>query len=112
MATEDLLLAYFDETTVSLLVEAFSGQELLIPAKESGRPWERLVATLGDDRARVVVKHFGGERLAMPVAKDDRPENVIRALRRSGKAINEIAQMTFVRRYSARQIHRILAAEK
>lgn len=111
MATEKLLRAYFDETTVSLLVEAFGGQELLIPSKESGKPWERLVAVLGDDRAHVVVKYFGGERVAMPVAQDERAADAIRALHRSGKSINEIAQFGFVRRYSSRQIRRILAAE-
>ena len=112
MATEELLLAYFDETTVRLLVEAFSGQELLIPAKESGKPWERLVVVLGDDRAHVVVKHFGGERIAMPVAQDERAADAILALHRSGKSINEIAKFGFVRRYSSRQIRRILAAEQ
>lgn len=111
MATEELLLAYFDRHTVSLLVEAFGGQELLIPSKESGKPWERLVAVLGDDRAHVVVKYFGGERVAMPVAQDERAADAIRALHRSGKSINEIAQFGFVRRYSSRQIRRILAAE-
>src|SRR5574343_1443900 len=103
--------SYLDTTTVALLVEHYAGCRLPVPADKQGQAWERLVGVIGEDRAASVVRWFSGEVLAIPMAANERAEETIRNLRQAGTPAGEIAKMTFIRRYSERQIYRICAAK-
>ena len=97
-----MINAYLDSTTVALLVKHYGGSRLVVPADKQGAAWERLVS---------VVRWFCGEVLAIPMAANERAEETIRNLHQAGTPASEIAQMTFIRRYSERQIYRICAAK-
>lgn len=106
-----MINAYLDSTTVALLVKHYGGSRLVVPANKQGAAWERLVDQIGEDRAVSVVRWFCGEVLAIPMAANERAEETIRNLHQAGTPASEIAQMTFIRRYSERQIYRICAAK-
>ncbi len=106
-----MINSYLDNNTVSLLVEHYGGCRLAVPASKQGKAWERLVSRIGEDRAASVVRWFSGEVLAIPMAENERAEETIRNLQQAGTPVCEIAKMTFVRRYSERQIYRICAAK-
>ena len=76
-------------------------------AGKQGKAWKRLVIQIGEDRAASVIRWFGGEVLAIPMAVDEKTAETIRNLRQAGTPVAEIAKLTFVRRYSERQIYRI-----
>jgi hypothetical protein len=101
---------FLDNHTVSILVERFGGRRLVVPAAAQGQAWERLVSQIGEDYAARVVRWFHGEVLAIPTAANERAEETIRNLQQAGTPVSEIAKMTFIRRYSERQIYRIIAA--
>lgn len=103
--------SYLDTTTVALLIEHYGGRRLSVPAEKQGPAWKRLVGKIGEDRAASVVRWFSGEVLAIPMAADELVEETIRNLRQAGKPVREIAQMSFIRRYSERQIYRICEAK-
>ena len=102
---------FLDDHTVLLLIEHYGGRRLVVPAEPQGKAWKSLVSQIGEDRAASVVRWFGGEVLAIPMAANERAEDTIRNLQQAGTPVSEIAQMTFIRRYSERQIYRICAAK-
>ena len=108
MAT--MIDSYLDTHTVALLVEHYGGRRLVVPSEKKGKAWERLVSQIGEDRAASVVRWFEGEVVAIPMAANERAEETIRNLQKAGTPVSEIARMTFIRRYSERQIYRICAA--
>ena len=103
--------SFFDYTTVALLVEHYGGRRLSVPTEKRGQAWERLVGKIGEDRAASMVRFCGGEVIPIPMAANERAEETIRNLHQAGTPASEIAQMTFIRRYSERQIYRICAAK-
>lgn len=107
-----MLNEFLDPATARLMSEAFGGRRVTVPANAAGPAWEHLVEAIGEDRARSVVRWFGGEVLAVPMAKDERIDDTVRALRREGIPVSEIAKMTFPMRLSERHIYRICAADR
>jgi len=104
-----MICEFLAPDTVAALVGSYGGRRLCVPADSKGRAWECLVAEIGEHHAACVVRWFAGETIAVPVAATERQEETIRNLRRQGMPVAEIAQMTFIRRYSERQIFRICA---
>lgn len=112
--TMDLLTEYLGIDTALRLVETLGGCDIVVPKRQAGATWERLVRAVGEEEARRMTRFFGGEKLYIPlnyagwtVAKR---EWVLRQWR-AGRSIEEIAEeAVFGQRHTRRWVRRVIAA--
>lgn len=111
----EALADYIGHDAALRLTEEMGGNDILVPKRETGRTWGRLVAALGEADARRFCYFFAGERIYIPVnatGEVSSAKRLVRALHAEGMSAQEIAKrVNMRRRVTARWVRRVLAED-
>jgi hypothetical protein len=107
------LTDYIGAAAAARLVLHYGGQTLKLPKRPTGRIFEGLCLSIGDEAAADLVESFGGEPLYVAMNQrqlvEMRRQEVIRR-RAAGESFAHIASaMTFTSRFSERWVRKLAA---